>query len=511
MTNGPAGRAGKAGLGGTGARGYHPAAMSKTTQHAASSKGAAQAHTDASDILTRFNWKPQPAAQKLVNELVKEFLKRCPPAAHLAQRMKDQTGTRFADWIDYIQTPRDSAIKKRLEETGFSLHPQPQAELCYVHDGAMFPSIVLGDGSTLRIGIKVESVMDFLTAQHIGSAEVHGEPLGQFRMALALRGKDADLLAVERHGYRGFVAPKFDAIKAVKAQQHLEKFCLRNRNFGSDAAGFAECSRLVDGAIADIGRDWACDLFFAAERRYWMQRNRAAQVQYARQQRLGLGWANHDHHTYRSSREHFTRLVAIWEKLGFHCRERFYAGHEAQWGAQVMEQPITGITTFNDVDMNEAELLGDFSHEGFTEKRAKLGTVGLWCALHGEAILQAGMHHLEAMFDYHALVEQLESANIRTMHPFTTFPYLRQAFTEGEPWDVSEDRLDVLLEKGFITHDQAETFMRDGAIGSHLENLERNDGFKGFNQQGVSDIIARTDPRKHKVARSHAHTHGVGA
>ncbi len=41
-------------------------------------------------------------------------------------------------------------------------------------------------------------------------------------------------------------------------------------------------------------------------------------------------------------------------------------------------------------------------------------------------------------------------------------------------------------------------FRMDGAIGSHLENLERNDGFKGFNQQAVSDIIARTDPRKAK-------------
>ena len=34
------------------------------------------------------------------------------------------------------------------------------------------------------------------------------------------------------------------------------------------------------------------------------------------------------------------------------------------------------------------------------------------------------------------------------------------------------------------------------AIGSHLENLERNDGYKGFNQQGVSEIITNTDPRK---------------
>ena len=44
--------------------------------------------------------------------------------------------------------------------------------------------------------------------------------------------------------------------------------------------------------------------------------------------------------------------------------------------------------------------------------------------------------------------------------------------------------------------DQAEKFRTEGAIGSHLENLERNQGFKGFNQTGVSEIISATDPRK---------------
>jgi len=37
---------------------------------------------------------------------------------------------------------------------------------------------------------------------------------------------------------------------------------------------------------------------------------------------------------------------------------------------------------------------------------------------------------------------------------------------------------------------------REGALGSYLEILERNDGYKGFNQTGVSDIIGCTDPRK---------------
>ncbi len=482
--------------------------MSKSPPGSASSAPSVNGHrptaAEVSHLLHDFEWKPQPAAQRLLNELVKDFLKRCPDATTLSTRMLDHTGTRFMDWIDFIGAPRTADLQQRLLDTGFSLRPQPQAELCYVHEGALFPTVVLEEGSAVRVGIKVESVMGFLTAQNVNVAEIHGDPLGQFRMARAWSGKDAELLAVERHGYRGFVAPRFDALKAVRARQHLERFSLRKRNFADDADGFKEVHRLVDDAVADLGRDWACDLFFAAERRFWQARNRAGQVQFARQQRLGLGWANHDHHTYRSSREHFVSLVALWEKLGFVCRERFYAGHEAQWGAQVMDQPVTGITTFNDVDMSAEELMGDFSHEGFKEQRDRLGTVGLWCGLHGEAVLQAGMHHLEAVFDWASLTRQLQNQNIRTMNPFTTFPYLRQAFTEGESWEVAPDRLKRLLDKGLITHDQAETFVRDGAIGSHLENLERNDGFKGFNQQGVSDIIARTDPRKARAVKPHS-------
>ena len=83
------------------------------------------------------------------------------------------------------------------------------------------------------------------------------------------------------------------------------------------------------------------------------------------------------------------------------------------------------------------------------------------------------------------------------MKPFTDFPYLRQAFTEGERWPVRPERIDRLLKDGLITPEQADKFRREGAIGSHLENLERNQGFKGFNQTGVSEIISATDPRKH--------------
>lgn len=449
------------------------------------------------ETLQEFMWEPQPKAQALINEVVADALRRCPQAADLSHRMKHESGTRFVDWLDHLQVPRTEGIKNRLTAAGFTHKPHPGAPDCYVNERGIFPHVILVDGPVTRIAIKVDWVADFCAAWHLpASRVVDGDPLSQLRRVVAFTGQDVELLAIERHGYRGYETPRPDTAKAVKAMRHFEGLRRREREFDNEVEGFEHLNRLLDAAIADLGRDFTCDLFFFTEREYWQRRNRAAQVQKARQDRLGLGWANHDHHTYRSSRQCFTRLVAVWEKLGFKCRERFYAGAEAGWGAQVMEHPVTGITTFNDVDMSPEELMHDFAHEPM-EERSELGTVGLWCGLHGEAILQAGMHHLEAVFDHDALKDQLTSAAITTMDPFTNFPYLRQAFTEGERWPVADKRLAKLAAAGLITSQQSAWFkMQGGAIGSHLENLERNDGYKGFNQTGVSQIIKKTDPRK---------------
>jgi hypothetical protein len=442
--------------------------------------------------LAAFHWEPQPQAEALVRSIMDEFLGRNRFAADLARRMKDETGTRFYDWIGYIWLlPQDSRVGQ-LEEVGYVASKNPQGIAVYQHPGGMFPKIFVGNYDLLEIGIKVESVADFLAANALQTA-ITGEPLSNVRHAHVAKEQGTSLVVKERWGAPS--CPGKAPAYAIKRIEHLEKLRTRKRDFDNDADGFKHLNELLDSAIDELGRDLTCDLFFAGEREYWQRRNRAAQVQKARQDKLGLGWANHDHHTYRSSREHFAKLIAVHEKLGLVCRERFYAGKEAGWGAQVMEQPVTGIITFNDVDLSPEELMGDFSHEGLTP-RDRLGTVGLWCALHGEAILQAGMHHLEAQFDFESLRDQLEREDVRTMKPFTNFSYLRQAFTEGERWKVSEKRIARALQYGYITNEQAQQFRDQGAIGSHLENLERNEGFKGFNQTGVSEIISATDPRK---------------
>jgi hypothetical protein len=307
--------------------------------------------------------------------------------------------------------------------------------------------------------------------------------------------QDCEIWLVERHGYAGFEFSQASDEQIHAASRRADVFRRRQRAFPARCDGFEHARELFAAAAAEIGVAWACDLFFAAEREYWQRRNRAGQTQYERQQRLGLGWANHDHHTYRSSRAAFPQLIATLEQMGFLCRERFYAGRDAGWGALVLEQPESRVVIFADVDLSPEEVAGDFAHEPLPE-RSQLGTVGLWCELHGEAFLEAGMHHLECQFDFDAARAQLAALGVESMAPFTDFPFLKQAFTKGELWPVDPSRIERLLGEGLITADQAARFQLEGALGSHLEILERNDGYKGFNQTGISEIITRTDPRR---------------
>jgi hypothetical protein len=447
-------------------------------------------------------WSRHPRAAALVDSLRDKFCERSAACSRLAERMAKETGTRLRDWVDHLAWPRVPELELRLHEAGFRPQSGDAGGVVWRHGEGMFPAIVLHDEARRKLAIKVESVSDFLFAAGIDSrTPIFGEPLSPLRMAAIDEQGDTELWIVERHGYALWRPLKLDPLQAPLVLAHQEEFRRRRRHFTSGVesewAGFQEASRLIAAAIEDLGRDWACDLFFAAEREYWQSRNRAGQIQKARQDALGLGWANHDHHTYRSSRAHFKDLIAVLEQLGFECRERFYGGREAGWGAQVLEQPVAKIVIFADVDLSPEEVAGDFAHEPLPP-RDKLGTVGLWCRLHGEAFLQAGLHHLECQFDFDAARDGLKGEGVATMKPFTDFAYLRQAFTQGEMWPVAAERIDWLLADKLITPEQAEKFRQEGAIGSHLEILQREEGYKGFNQSGVSDIIRQTDPRRAK-------------
>ncbi|HEY0864536.1 MAG TPA: hypothetical protein VGD97_10570 [Lacunisphaera sp.] len=452
-----------------------------------------------------FNWPLAYEAEALLSTHINAFLAKNAFAARLAARMHAETGTEFFEWTDHFVVSQNHEAAFRA--AGFVTEVTDVATFHTVlaHPHAMLPRVIVSlkadpSATPVSLAVRPEFLADFM-ARHGLTGTPIGAPCARYRIIDVSAENGALLQAVERLGYRGFIVseprPGFaDAVLKVR-----ELWRTRKRDFADDDDGEKHAFAVQQKCLDLVGVDVACELFFAEERDFWMLRNRAGRVQKLRQDRLGLGWANHDHHTFRCSRRHFPGLVRFLMNLGLEKRERFYAGAEAGWGAQVMETATVGIVVFADVDLQPDEVDRDYAAERLPEV-AKVGTVGLWCGLHGDSFLQAGMHHLEARFNHPLLKEQLAAEGIATMKPFSDFPFLKQAFTEGERWTVNPARVEVLRKKGLITNAQADGFIKDGAIGSHLENLERKGGFKGFNQKAVSAIISAVDPRLVQAAHA---------
>jgi hypothetical protein len=441
-----------------------------------------------------FDWPLCHEAERAVGALIASLVEKSPFAAALAARMRDETGNDFPEWIDHVVTTPDRAAPLRAAGYVEENAEVPAGATALWHPRAQLPRVLVRAGAAPELLLRVEAIADFVAAHDSGAA-IEGAWGARLRRAIVREENGVRLGGVERLGCRGFVAREPEATFASAVMRARELWRTRKRDFADDADGVRHAMARLDAVLALVDRDAACELFFAEERVFWEARNRAGQMQKRRQDRLGLGWGNHDHHTFRCSRAHFADLMGFLAKLGFHKRERYYAGAEAGWGAQILEQPVAGIVVFADVDLMPDETQIDFSSQRLPPAPA-LRTVGLWCGLHGDSFLQAGMHHLEARFDFARLREQLAAEGVNTMKPFSDFDFLRQAFTEGERWRVRPARVEKLRAAGLISAEQAGGFLRDGAIGSHLENLQRKGGFKGFNQKSVSAIIAATDPRK---------------
>ena len=451
----------------------------------------------------QFNWPLCYDAEQLVLDRIKAFLSHNTFAAMLKDRMRIETGTLLVDWVDYLVLPLQD--EPALRNAGFTEDllsgPSINGQKYFWHPEAMLPRIITDQNvdsneSSARLAIHVDSISDFISAHWITN-KPEGEPLTRFRRVKVSAENGTTFEVVERCGYRGYEPEKPNSGISDNMLQAQRLWKNRKRLFIDDGEGFHQMHALLDQVITLVGCDLACNIIFTEERSYWEHRNRAAQIQKRRQDKLGLGWANHDHHTFRSSRGNFVELIRAFEKLGFHRRERYNAGMQAGWGAQILEQPVEGIVVFCDVDLEPEETEIDFSRQALSESK-KLGTIGLWVGLHSESFLEAGMHHLECRFDYSLLRKQLAAEGINTMDPFSDFPFLTQAFTEGELWLVRSERVEKLLRDGLIDEKQFNHFVKEGAIGSHLENLQRKGGFKGFNQESVSVIIRETDPRKQR-------------
>ncbi|MBA3603846.1 MAG: hypothetical protein H0W50_09465 [Parachlamydiaceae bacterium] len=443
-----------------------------------------------------FNWKCHPQAEALCLKILQACCQANSDVNKLQEDLLEQTSTRLLDWVDHFEVGGGSEFEKNAYSSGYVQETVTAEYRVIVHPGAQLPRIVVYDSlpSVIGVAVSVEDIADFLMVRgHYGWIE--GIPLSIFRRCSISEVNDVKFWIVERRA-TGTMLPHYGdehSLEKYEEAKELWKTRLRHSREGEEEQ-IRHALELASELVTLLGQDLAAWIILECERDYWERRNRAAQVQKNRQDRLGMGWANHDHHTFRSSRQHFVGLVRLFEILGFHCRERFYAGAEAGWGAQVMENLRCKLVLFLDVDLLPEEVEIDFAHRQLQDVE-KLGTVGLWCALHGDSILRSGMHHLEAQFLFENLTDDLAHQGIAMMKPFSDFSYLKQAFTSPEKWEVDPKQIDKLQKEGKITLEQAEKFKVEGAVGSHLENLQRRDGYKGFNQNNVSTIIKATDPR----------------
>ena len=440
-----------------------------------------------------WDWKLFPQTEAFLSGQIRSYLRRNRYADVVRGEIENTTSTRFIDWVDSMELPDDIVSEQDLLQVGYvKWSVIGGASDVYVHLGGKFFPISLRPDKEHHLSIKVDDLDRFLAANHL-SQRIAGRKNAPLRSTELNHEGGNSFQAVERRGSRPFDLNEPNDTEEYAAALNL--LSTRIRTFDDDVHGIEDLKDMIAALAVDLSPPRLADAFFLAERNYWQTKNRAGQVQFKRQELLGLGWANHDHHTFRCSRENFGKVISILEGMGFKRRERFFAGAQAGWGAQVMEQPVSGLVVFADVDLGPEESHVDFVGSAL-EPLEKLGTVGLWVGLHGESVLDAGMHHLAVESDFMGLRRDLETRNVTSMAPFSNFDFLRQSFTEAERWLPPKERVERLRESGLVSDDQASRFKEHGAIGSHLEIIQRDRGFMGFNQDSVSVIIRMTDPNR---------------
>lgn len=434
-------------------------------------------------------WYVQPDAEAVLQHWLAEGLGRNAEAGTLRQRLLDGAAIRLRDIVDHVEFAEPGRAAD-LAAAGWTA----DASGVWRNANGLFPPFIPSGRDA--IWLRVESVEAFLRSHGLGTT-IDGEAFAPLRRAMAFQGQGVALGVIERQGSADFVPGLDDPAERRAARIVLQRFRARRRQFDTVEQGLAVTEALVDQAIAELGAPHrACALWLTAEREYWMLRCHAGQVQKARQDKLGIGWANIDHHTYDSSRAHYRHTIHILEKLGYELREMLYAGDMAGWGSQVLEQPAIGSTIFADVDLAPHEVALDFAHDDLPpldrHRRA-----GILCALHGESILEQGLNHVACFYDQVRFREQMAGLGIGTMAPFSNMPHLYQELTHGDWAAVDPARVDALEASGDLPAEEAERIRTNGAIITHLENIERNDGYKGFNKPGIDGVLQKLDPRRY--------------
>ncbi len=137
-----------------------------------------------------FAWKRWPATEAQVDAWLTVALAGNAFAGRLADRMRVETNTRFADWVDHLVVSNQPGLNRRLQELGYTAQAEHYSlgASVFGHSGGIFPRIVVcgpprseETPGVHEVAIKVESVSAFSRALDLG-LEIVGPPLGPYRL-----------------------------------------------------------------------------------------------------------------------------------------------------------------------------------------------------------------------------------------------------------------------------------------------------------------------------------------
>ncbi len=326
-------------------------------------------------------------ARAWLHSLFQEHKEQHPALKELEKKLMDQYGAHLFDWTDHFTIEEGSA--EILEERGFELAFTMPTYRVFKHRQARLPLVLVVEGSTkhpVGIAMRVDDISDFLMVQGWEGC-VEGSPMSPYRRCLISEKKESAFFVVERRGSRSmepYYAPESYLDEYFTAKERWQ-----SRLRTEEGEGIQKALLLAQELVETLGKERAAWIVLECEKRYGRFKNPSDSFQ----NYLGLGRAHMHNYTFRSSRKFFHFLVQLFEVLGFKRIESFYAGEEQGWGGELLTHEVCDGVVRLVVDLDPEEVYGD-KREPLSEKAA-LGTIGLWCALQGDSILQSGPYSIE--------------------------------------------------------------------------------------------------------------------
>jgi hypothetical protein len=428
-------------------------------------------------------WRGQQAAQGIIENIIEECTKRSAYLLELKKNLESTTSTHFIQWIDHLEIGGSLEFEEKLIDAGFIRESTTHHGCTFSHRGAKFPRISVVDEMYpfLGLALRVDSIADYCSVHSIHSW-IDGAPGASYRKCCILRENGLFLFLVERKQNRVMEPSVLPGNLLVEQILLKEKWQMRPRiaHDEIEELDYLRHAILVgEEMAASLGENEAAHIFFHGEQLTFQVKNRAFEIQKMRQDSFGLGMQNVSHMTLRSSRRHFTQALRLMEVLGFSLREKFFKGNGFGIGTFVLEQQESGLVVLLEVDISHEEVHASSIHKPFLEW-AQLGEVGLWCALHGESLLQGGPHNIGIECAPPAMESDLKNWGVSCMTLPTMEHCLHESCTVGEIWKVAPFRLHNLIKRNLMSEDKAQQILALGFEGSHLTLLYRESGYKGF-------------------------------